>query len=164
MNEYAALMNEYAAAITAAATLALAALTLMLGLENRALRKAGSSPYISAFLRPHPEGTGGVDMIIANVGKGPAFDVCFNLEHDYDDFAAHRVLFTDEPDRPPINAIPQDDNIKFLFGLGFQLYGNIGNYILYLATGIWHKGFSKEARHEYHRSYLSRRSQGHGAH
>lgn len=120
-----AFIDDYHAAVTAGATLILAILTFVLCLENRALRKAGSSPYISAFLRPHSDGTGGVDMVIANVGKGPAFDVNFTLEHDLEDFLAHNVLFSDEADRSPINAIPQEETMKFLFGIGYQLYGEI---------------------------------------
>ena len=43
-----------------------------------------------------------------------------------------------------------------------SIRGNIGNYILDLATAMDDTGFSKEARHEYqyHRPYVPRRSQG----
>lgn len=115
---------DYANYITAGATLAIAALTLFLLLENRTLRKAGSTPELVAYLSPHPDGHGGIEFVLANVGSGPAFDVTFSLEYDDADFEAHDVMVLNDRDRMPISVIPQDAQQRALFGISFVLYGN----------------------------------------
>ncbi len=114
---------DYANYVTAFATVAIAVLTLVLWLENRTLRKAGSSPELVAYLSPHPDGHGGIEFVLANVGRGPAFDVTFELIHDEGDFEAHEVLVVNDRDRMPISVIPQDAQQRALFGISFVLYG-----------------------------------------
>ena len=80
---------DFANYITASATVAIAGLTFFLWYENRTLRKAGSSPELVAYLSPHPDGHGGIEFVLANVGRGPAFDVTFDLICDEEDFKAH---------------------------------------------------------------------------
>ncbi len=126
------ILNENAGAITAIATVVLALLTTALWVENRALRKAGSNPYITAYLRPHPDGTGGVQFVLANVGKGPAFDVKFSILADWDDFEMHKVLFQDDEDRAPISAVPESVEFHFLFGISFELARNRDDEICFL--------------------------------
>lgn len=118
-------INSYANLITAAATAVLAVLTGVLWHENRSLRKAGSSPEVVAYLLPHPDGHGGVHLVLANVGRGPAFNVTFDLDYDEDDFESHRVILLNDPERRPISALPQDEKIRSLIGISFQLYGKI---------------------------------------
>jgi hypothetical protein len=115
--------NRYAALISAISTAAIALLTAFLWFENRALRRAGSSPDIVAYLLPHPEGTGAVEFILANVGRGPAFDVAFRFDCDKDDFAEHNVLLENDKDRTPLSVLPQGEKVKSLFGISFELYG-----------------------------------------
>jgi hypothetical protein len=119
-------LNSYANLVTAAATAVLAILTGVLWIENRSLRKAGSAPEVVAYLLPHPDGHGGVHFVLANVGRGPAFNVTFDLDYDEDDFKAHRVMLLNDPQRSPISVLPQDEKIRALIGISFQLYGKIG--------------------------------------
>ncbi|MEZ2625211.1 hypothetical protein ACBP82_12655 [Paenalcaligenes hominis] len=67
-------------------------LTYYLWRENRALRKVGSEPRLVAYYEPHPDGTGGLNIAIANVGLGP------------------------------ISVIPQGEKISIFFAIGYQLF------------------------------------------
>lgn len=118
-------INSYANLITAAATAVLAVLTGVLWHENRSLRKAGASPEVVAYLLPHPDGHGGVHFVLANVGRGPAFNVTFDLDYDEEDFESHRVMLINDPQRSPISVLPQEEKIRSLIGISFQLYGII---------------------------------------
>lgn len=119
-------LDGYSNLITATATAVLALLTGILWFENRSLRKAGSSPEIVAYLLPHPDGNGGVHFVLANVGRGPAFNIAFDLDYDEDDFKAHGARLLNDPQRRPISVLPQDEKIRALIGISFELYGKIG--------------------------------------
>jgi hypothetical protein len=119
------IIDGYSGLIAAVSTLTIAILTIFLWFENRRLRKAGSAPDIVAYLAPHPDGTGAIEFVLANVGKGPAFHVSFQLSYDEADFEAHRVYLVNDKDRTPISVLPQDDKIKSLFGISFELYGKV---------------------------------------
>ncbi|MFN3834740.1 MAG: hypothetical protein ACK4NO_02445 [Glycocaulis sp.] len=82
-------LNDHAAILGALSTTVIAALTVFLLLENRALRKAGVQPKVVAYLAPHPDGTGAVYLVLANVGRGPAFGLSFSFKYDADDFKSH---------------------------------------------------------------------------
>lgn len=115
-----------ATVISACATVAIAVLTIFLVFENRKLRNAGKEPRVIAYLIPHPDGNGAVNMVFANVGMGLATDVSFSFECDSKDFDAHHVLMTAQNSAAPINALPAGEKIVALFGIGFELFGNVG--------------------------------------
>lgn len=109
--------------LSAIAAFVVAALTAFLLLENRRLRKAGNAPELVAYLAPHPDGHGGVNFILANVGTGPAFDVKFKLIGDEADLVGHDVMLRNDAERSAIGVIPQNERIVVLFGISFVLYG-----------------------------------------
>lgn len=119
-------LNHYSNLITAAATVALAVLTAFLCFENRFLRKAGAAPEIVAYLAPNADGSGAVEFVLANIGRGPAFNVKHAFAADDADFEAHRVMLVNDENRTPISVIPQGEKLVVFFGVGFELYGNIG--------------------------------------
>lgn len=103
-------------------TVAIALLTLFLWRENRILRKAGSAPQLIAYYDPHPDGTGGLNITIANVGKGPAREVYFQFRGDSDNFSRYNLLLDCSSRRGPIATIPQDGKISIFFAVGHQLF------------------------------------------
>lgn len=125
MHDILAGLNVHANLITACATVILAVLTGTLWFENRRLRKAGSSPEVVAYLLPHPDGNGAIQFVLSNVGRGPAFDVAFTLKCDPEDFAAHKALLENDSARPPISVLPQDESVRALIGISFELAGNV---------------------------------------
>jgi hypothetical protein len=117
-------VNAFATLATAGATVALAYLTYRLAWESRSLRKAGSEPRIVSYLEPHPEGHGGVNFVLANIGQGPAFDVRFAFVYDDEDFKAHDVLLKNDEVRTNLTVIPQGQKVAALFGVGYVLFGS----------------------------------------
>ncbi|MER9602263.1 hypothetical protein [Mesorhizobium sp. M0239] len=119
-------VSAIATAVSAVATGVIALLTAFLWFENRSLRKAGIAPEIVAYLSPHSDGNGAINFVLANVGRGPAFDVRFELLYDEQDFKSHDVMLVNDKERMPMTVIPQDEKIYALFGISFELYGQIG--------------------------------------
>lgn len=114
--------KDLATVLSGFSTLAIAALTLFLWRENRLLRKVGSDPRLIAYYEPHPDGTGGLNIAIANVGKGPAKDVYFQFQGNHENFAKYDLLLDCSQRRGPIATIPQDGKISIFFAIGYQLF------------------------------------------
>ncbi|UQG59368.1 hypothetical protein MIH18_16785 [Marinobacter sp. M3C] len=114
--------KDLATVLSGFSTLVIALLTLFLWRENRLLRKAGSEPRLIAYFEPHPDGTGGLNIAIANVGKGPAKDVYFQFEGDSENFARYDLVLDCSHRRGPIATIPQDGKISIFFAVGYQLF------------------------------------------
>lgn len=113
---------DLATVLSGFSTLVIAVLTLFLWRENRLLRKAGSDPRLIAYYEPHPDGTGGLNIAITNVGKGPAKDVYFQFEGDSENFAKYDLVLDCSDRRGPIATIPQDGKISIFFAVGYQLF------------------------------------------
>lgn len=114
--------KDLATVLSGFSTFVIAVLTLFLWRENRLLRKAGSEPRLIAYYEPHPDGTGGLNIAIANVGKGPAKDVYFQFDGAYENFAKYDLVLDCSHRRGPIATIPQDGKISIFFAVGYQLF------------------------------------------
>ncbi|KEO93274.1 hypothetical protein EH32_11155 [Erythrobacter litoralis] len=119
-------LNGNASLVSALATVAIAWLTFQLARENRRLRQSGQEPQVVAYLLPHPDGNGAINIVFANVGLGLAKDVVFSIDCNDADFKAHRVLMKTVKAHAPINVIPSGEKIVALFGLGVDLFGSRG--------------------------------------
>lgn len=116
-------LNENQGAITAIATVTIAILAWfsfrqnrILIKENRLLRKAGTEPKVVAYIKPDESGRSELEFILANIGRGPAFNVSFNFCFDKENLAEKEISFSDEPNRTAINILPQDERIITYFG------------------------------------------------
>ncbi|ERS06314.1 MULTISPECIES: hypothetical protein [Marinobacter] len=119
--------KDIATVLSGFSTLAIAVLTVFLWRENRLLRKGGSEPRLIAYYEPHPDGTGGLNIAITNVGKGPAKDVYFQFDGDPENFAKYDLVLDCSHRRGPIATIPQDGKISIFFAVGFQLFSPKSN-------------------------------------
>lgn len=115
-------LGGIATTVSGYSTFAVALLTYFLWKENRLLRKAGSEPRVVAHFEIHPDGTGGINMALSNVGTGPAFDVSFSFEADQSDFQKYDIIADYFRDRPAMTLIAQGEKVSFLFAVGFQLF------------------------------------------
>ena len=115
-------LNDIATVLSGFSTVAIALLTVFLWRENRLLRKAGSEPSLVAYFEPHPDGTGGLNISIANVGTGPARNVYFQFLGESEDFSSYDLILDCSIKRGPITLIPQGEKISILFAIGFQLF------------------------------------------
>ena len=115
-------LESLATVLSGFSTVAIAGLTLFLWIESRAMRKAGSEPSLVAYYEPHPDGTGGLNITIANVGTGPAKNVYFQFHGNDEELAKYNLLLDCTLKRGPISMIPQGEKISFLFAVGHQLF------------------------------------------
>ncbi|WP_188637106.1 hypothetical protein [Halopseudomonas pertucinogena] len=114
--------KDVATVLSGFSTVVIAGLTLFLWRENRAMRKAGSEPRLIAYYEPHPDGTGGLNIAIANVGTGPARNVCFQFLGSPEDFSRYNLQLDCTLRRGPISMIPQGEKLSLFFAVGHQLF------------------------------------------
>lgn len=114
--------KDIATVLSGFSTLAIAFLTILLWNENRLLRKAGSSPRVVAHFEIHPEGTGGINLALSNIGTGPALDISFEIEAEQDNFSKYSIQLDTSRQRAPMILIAQGEKVSFLFGISFNLF------------------------------------------
>lgn len=73
----------YQAALLAA-SLVLAATTWVLAKETRLLRRAQTDPRLSVWIEPEEQEVHWIDMVIENVGSGPAYGITFAASRDFE--------------------------------------------------------------------------------
>lgn len=71
-------------ALVAIATLVYAVLTWKLVSETRKMREAQTEPRISVTIQPKEEWINFFDMIIQNIGVGPAYNIKFKMDSDFE--------------------------------------------------------------------------------
>ena len=116
------LLIDISTILSGLSTVAIAILTVFLWRENRLLRKAGSEPRLVSYFEPHPDGTGGLNIAIANIGRGPARDVFIQFKGDESSFSNYDLILDCSNKRGPLTLIPQGDKISVLFAIGYQLF------------------------------------------
>ncbi|MCE2465459.1 MAG: hypothetical protein J4G01_05190 [Dehalococcoidia bacterium] len=118
-------LNENSGAVTAIATLSIAVSAIVslwiskeLAKENRLLRKASTEPEVAAYLKSDSRLKHARNLVLANVGQGPAKNVMFTIRANMADFKRHQV----SPVLPTNSAIkaasflPQGESIESFFG------------------------------------------------
>lgn len=78
LNANAGALNPLFAAVVAIATGVYAWLTAKLVAETRYLREAQTEPRIEVSYRPRDEWISLIDIVIKNIGCGPAYDLSFS--------------------------------------------------------------------------------------
>ncbi len=71
-------------AIVAIATTVYAILTWKLTLETRRMREAQTEPRVSVTIQPREEWINFIDIVIQSIGLGPAYNVKFKVEPDFE--------------------------------------------------------------------------------
>ena len=107
-----------ATAAIALSTLFTVVLTWRLVRENRLLRKAETEPEVVGYLAIHPLHLTLLNFVLANVGRGPARNVKFELDVDEKELTSRDILLKNSVDRKPISVIPQGEVITAYFGNG----------------------------------------------
>ncbi len=117
--------------VTAAATVVVAAaaaitawLTRSLVHENKLLRKVGEDPKVIAYLTGDTKHPSLINLILKNVGRGPARNIEFGFDFDERFYANGRVAPMNRSDRTPYGFLPQDERISMFFGSGIGLLGD----------------------------------------
>ena len=67
------------------ATIAYAILTWSLVSETKKLREAQTEPKVSAIIQPREEWLNFIDLVIQNIGMGPAYNIKFQVLPDFEE-------------------------------------------------------------------------------
>ena len=99
--------------------------TWRLSQDNRVLRKIGTEPEVVAYLTLDTRSGFLVNLILENVGQGPACDVEYFVDADAKDFADHEVMdVTAGVTRRIRSLLPQGEQVERLMGMGYRLFGD----------------------------------------
>ena len=130
MKSFFEFLSPYLEIVTAFSTLSIALfaivtafLTWRLASENRLLRKAGTEPRVVAYLKPD---LGSyvplVDLVLANVGNGPAQNVDYRIDGEEKQFRDYDTKFLPHDARYQFSFLPQGESIHMVLG-GYELFG-----------------------------------------
>jgi hypothetical protein len=115
----ASIVTALATAILMATTIVYAWHTWQLAKENRLLRKAGTDPQVVAYASLNPRVFGAIDYVLANIGKGAAKNITFEILSGGENFGPKNVHL---PHRGVKFAfLPQGEQISTFLGMGFDL-------------------------------------------
>ena len=98
-------------------------ITWRLSEDNRALRRAGTGTEVVAYLGLDQQSGFLVNLVLENVGQGPACDVEYFVEADPQDFAVHKVKSVPARTTRKIRSLlPQGERVERFMGVGNRLY------------------------------------------
>lgn len=83
-NAYDSLLTLLFTAVVAIATVIYAILTWKLVSETIKMRKVQTEPHMSIAIEPRDDSIGIIDLIVQNIGLGPAYNVTFDIQPDFD--------------------------------------------------------------------------------
>lgn len=84
LNQNSGAFSVIFSAIVAIATVVYAILTWRLTSETRKMREAQTEPKISVTIQPREEWINFIDMVIQNIGLGPAYNIKFEVNPDFE--------------------------------------------------------------------------------
>ena len=112
-----------ATVVIAGSSAASLVVTWRLSQDSRALREAGTEPEVVAHL-DLDETLTYVQLVLENIGQGPAYDVSYCVDADPDDFAEHDVRSVTPNLTCPVGLLPQGGRRSWLMGSGMRVCGN----------------------------------------
>ncbi len=134
LNSNEAVVISIATAVTAAATALIAVsaittawLTRQLARENRLIRELSGTPKIVAYFTSDSEVRTMINLVLENVGHGPAQDIRFSLDADIEDLTAHDVseAFTKPSSNMGADLIPAGGSMRSFFAPSMALLGEV---------------------------------------
>ena len=84
LNENSGAFAVIFSAVVAIATVVYAILTWRLVSETRKMREAQTEPKVSVTIQPREEWIKLIDMVIQNIGLGPAYNIKFEINPDFE--------------------------------------------------------------------------------
>lgn len=117
-----------AVSAVAAVTIAICAvftarLTRSLIEENRLLRMLGQEPHVIAYLDLDERQRGGINIVLMNVGRGPARNIEYQFDFEERFYVNGRVSKGLSLDRKAIGFLPQGEKYSTFFGSSIGLFG-----------------------------------------
>lgn len=120
MIEIVGVVSTVAIALFAGATFLV---TLLLAWDNRALLKAGTEPEVIAYLGMDRRGSSLMNLVLENVGQGPACDVEYRIHASPEIFANHSIdMVVPGSTRKVRNILPQGGTVNLFLTSSFSMF------------------------------------------
>lgn len=87
LNNNNAILTLTFSGVVSIATIVYAVLTWRLVSETRQMRKAQTEPKVSVIVQPKEDRIYFLDIVIQNIGLGPAYEIKFELNKDFECFS-----------------------------------------------------------------------------
>jgi len=113
------------AVVSAVAAFIVMALTKTLATDNRLLRKAGTEPEVVAYLLPDERHINILNLVVANVGRGPARNIELEFIGDRELLQKQGARLLQKPKLPILPWLPQDERFVQIFGNAFDLLDGV---------------------------------------
>ena len=125
LNSYFGVISSIATVVIAVFAVITACLTRSLANDNRLMRMAGTKPKVVIYLAAGSQREHAVNLVLANVGRGPARNVEFTIRGDSHDFETHGVssVLVGPSNGMGVDFLPQGERIQSFFGWGPSLLG-----------------------------------------
>jgi hypothetical protein len=110
------------AGVSAAMAFAVVLLTAALAKDNRRLRKAGTEPDVVAYILPDQRHLNMLNLVVANVGRGPARNVALEFVGDIKTLYERGVRLLSRAKVPIHSVLPQDEKFVQIFGNALNIF------------------------------------------
>ena len=119
---YQGAVSAISTCIIALSSIVTAYLTWNLFRENRLLRKVGAEPEVIAYLAEGIQEKLEINFVLMNVGRGPARNIEVQLDGidrtPQGSFLGNAPALRNNPDRKPIDFLPESEQWRVWFGSG----------------------------------------------
>ena len=142
---------QVAAIVTALATVALGIaaflswhVTRQLAEDNRRLRAMSVNPALISYLGIDRHTGFLVNLVIENIGQGPACDVEFMVHAEKTDFVNHGITIIEpESKRKVRTMLPAGERVELCLGSSFQLFDDSkGGQLNPFRVEVWYSSLS----------------------
>lgn len=103
-------------------TIVYAVITRGLLIENRRIREAGAAPHVVAYASSDERISSVINLVVENVGTGPAFNVHISYEGDLNALKSYGFLSFFPDMRMITTVLPQSRRLVFPLGIAWQIY------------------------------------------
>jgi hypothetical protein len=110
------------AGVSAVMAIAVVWLTAVLAKDNRLLRKAGTEPDVVAYLLPDQRHLNMLNLVVANVGRGPARNVSLEFVGDIKKLYEKGARLLSRAKMPIHAVLPQDERFVQIFGNALDIF------------------------------------------
>jgi hypothetical protein len=110
------------AGVSALMAFAVVLLTAALAKDNRRLRKAGTEPDVVAYLLPDQRHLNMLNLVVANVGRGPARNVALEFVGDINTLYKKGARLLSRAKMPIHSVLPQDEKFVQIFGNALDIF------------------------------------------
>jgi hypothetical protein len=112
LNANSGAFNVVFSGVVGAATVFYAILTWAIVTETKKLRKVETDPLVAIYIEHDERWIQCIDLVVKNIGKGPAYAISFNIEPDFLMDASRNKYLSDISFMKEIKYLPPGNSLK----------------------------------------------------